>query len=314
MNRFLLLLPMLFCLNVFAQDLIVTQRGTKIHCKVVSEDSMYVKYKRVNDMDGEVCMVRRNSIASIEYEKKQMTSADSVLKNRRNCDVIIEKSGDSILCFVQMVGEDIISYKKLENPQGPAYTVHTMGVSQIRYANGQVDHLEADAVNKNLDKKNKKDYSQDCNKLGSDILWDKSGKLYRGRKKLGVIETSHMMEACAPEYKAKYKGGHVASIVGKIPFFTGIVFLGMGVIEKNLVASKLADDSDSNTLIEGGMVMVSIGAPLMIGGKCIERNNLKAFYRSFVHDDAYVPMENECSPLELNFVGGYNKVGLSLTF
>jgi len=54
-------------------------------------------------------------------------------------DIITLKNGDDILSLIQEIGEVNVKYKKLENPNGPDYTLSKTEIIMIRYANGSRD-------------------------------------------------------------------------------------------------------------------------------------------------------------------------------
>ena len=54
-------------------------------------------------------------------------------------DVITLKNGTDINALVQQIGEVEIEYKKIENPNGPNYTLKKSEILMIRYENGTKD-------------------------------------------------------------------------------------------------------------------------------------------------------------------------------
>jgi len=52
-------------------------------------------------------------------------------------DIITLQSGGDIKAIVQSVGEDVIKYKKIDNPTGPTYSVRKSEVFVIKYASGR---------------------------------------------------------------------------------------------------------------------------------------------------------------------------------
>ena len=54
-------------------------------------------------------------------------------------DVIVMKSGVEIQAFVQEIGIDNVKYKKLDNPDGPNYTLRQSDIVLIRFANGSTE-------------------------------------------------------------------------------------------------------------------------------------------------------------------------------
>jgi len=54
-------------------------------------------------------------------------------------DVITKKNGETITGLVYEIGDIDVKYKKIENPNGPNYTVKKSEISMIKYANGSKD-------------------------------------------------------------------------------------------------------------------------------------------------------------------------------
>ena len=54
-------------------------------------------------------------------------------------DIIFLKNGDEIQAVVSEIGTDDVKYKKIDNSNGPSYTLKKSEVFMIRYANGSKD-------------------------------------------------------------------------------------------------------------------------------------------------------------------------------
>ena len=54
-------------------------------------------------------------------------------------DVITLKNGGEIQALVQEVGETLVTFKRLDNPDGPNYTLRRSEIFMIEYANGTRD-------------------------------------------------------------------------------------------------------------------------------------------------------------------------------
>ena len=54
-------------------------------------------------------------------------------------DIITTKSGENIQAKVVEVGQTLIKYKKVDNPDGPTYTIDKADVVMTRYENGVVE-------------------------------------------------------------------------------------------------------------------------------------------------------------------------------
>ena len=67
-------------------------------------------------------------------------------------DVITLKNGDEIQALVQEIGDVDIKYKKIENQQGPNYTLKKSEIFMIKYANGSKD-VFTDQQNPYIEKK-----------------------------------------------------------------------------------------------------------------------------------------------------------------
>ncbi|MFC2113319.1 hypothetical protein ACFLTA_08630 [Bacteroidota bacterium] len=59
--------------------------------------------------------------------------------NLHSQDLIVMKSGEEIQAIVLEVGIEVIKYKKVDNQQGPTYSIVKSDVFMIKYANGTKD-------------------------------------------------------------------------------------------------------------------------------------------------------------------------------
>jgi hypothetical protein len=62
-----------------------------------------------------------------------------VIRIAKSQDIILMKNGDEVKSKVLEINDNIIKYKKTENPDGPAYSVQKTDVLMIKYANGTKD-------------------------------------------------------------------------------------------------------------------------------------------------------------------------------
>ncbi|MBC7447518.1 MAG: hypothetical protein H7330_05610 [Hymenobacteraceae bacterium] len=54
-------------------------------------------------------------------------------------DIIVKRNGDDIAAQIVEVTPDVIKYRRVDNPQGPLFTLYRAEVFMIRYANGTKD-------------------------------------------------------------------------------------------------------------------------------------------------------------------------------
>ncbi len=67
-------------------------------------------------------------------------------------DLIIKKNGDEINAKIQELGAREIKYKKMDNPDGPLFSILKSEVFMIKYANGTKDVFDAAGnSNSNID-------------------------------------------------------------------------------------------------------------------------------------------------------------------
>ena len=82
-------------------------------------------------------------------------------------DVIVLKNGAEIQAFVQEIGIDNVKYKKIENPDGPNYTMRQSDIVMIRFANGsrevfsENEESETGTINRQNRPQNRQDQPQD---------------------------------------------------------------------------------------------------------------------------------------------------------
>ena len=69
MKNFLIFLFLIIsCLGAFSQDLIITKKGDKITCKVLSVEQNSVSYKKSSNLDGPSYSIEKTQIASVTYK------------------------------------------------------------------------------------------------------------------------------------------------------------------------------------------------------------------------------------------------------
>lgn len=61
-------------------------------------------------------------------------------------DVITLKNGNEITALVYEIGDIDVKYKKIDNPNGPNYTLKKLDISMIKYANGSQDIFSSSAT------------------------------------------------------------------------------------------------------------------------------------------------------------------------
>ena len=75
--------------------------------------------------------------AKNEAEAKKKANETTTKPNAPTPDIITLQNGTDIKALVQEVGNDVIKYKKIDNPDGPNYTLKKSDVFMIKYANGR---------------------------------------------------------------------------------------------------------------------------------------------------------------------------------
>ena len=68
----------------------------------------------------------------------------TIFTNCYSQDVIIQKSGNEFQGKVIEVGVTEIKYRKIDNPDGPLYSIMRTDVAMIRYENGTKDIFNAE--------------------------------------------------------------------------------------------------------------------------------------------------------------------------
>lgn len=61
-------------------------------------------------------------------------------------DVLVKKDGSSLLGRVEEVTETEVKYRKVDNPDGPLYTIKVADLMRINYENGQSDVFSQDGM------------------------------------------------------------------------------------------------------------------------------------------------------------------------
>jgi hypothetical protein len=155
----------LFGLNAIAQDVIVTKDAKKINAKVTEVDIDHIKYKSFKNQDGPTYTLLKSAVSSILYQNgaveifsedktsPELTPAALVALLGLNAiaqDVIVTKDEKKINAKVTEVYIDNIKYKRIDNLDGPTYTLPKSAISSILYQNGNVETFGDDKTSSGL--------------------------------------------------------------------------------------------------------------------------------------------------------------------
>ena len=68
MNRILIILLSLMCINVCAQDIITTKQGEEIEAKVVKIATTEIEYKKWSNVEGPSYILQKNQVFMIKFQ------------------------------------------------------------------------------------------------------------------------------------------------------------------------------------------------------------------------------------------------------
>lgn len=87
-------------------------------------------------------------------------------------DLIAKKDGTIIKAKVLEIGEESIKYKKIDNPDGPSYTVSKENVISINYASGEVEKFSSSEAPKKKEKEEEDEFAGEEKSKPNPILED----------------------------------------------------------------------------------------------------------------------------------------------
>jgi hypothetical protein len=70
-------------------------------------------------------------------------SVVSLAQTTRKADVILMRNDTKLEVLIQEVEEQVIKYRKLNDPEGPLFSVRKSEIASIHYGNGEVETFEA---------------------------------------------------------------------------------------------------------------------------------------------------------------------------
>lgn len=144
-------------------------------------------------------------------------------------DILILRTGDELKTIVTEIDENLIKYKKFENPTGPVYSVEKSAVFMIKYENGSKEVFEQTVV-----KPGKETSSSDVSQAKpGELVYVKYGVIKENELVLTPDELMAKYDNC-PEALNYYKRGRKLLKIGSVTGYTGaFVSLGFGLLVKN---------------------------------------------------------------------------------
>ena len=226
-------------------------------------------------------------------------------------DVITMKNGENIQALIQEIGLSEIKYKKIENPNGPDYTLIKTDVLMIKYANGSTDVFaesatpdestetatvakvaQSKALSQNEGNRGRVDIMQG-NKVAEPPI-----KQVPSSKAL-ILED---MKIYSPNLYSQYKSGKRTSTISYILSFAGGFLAGYALGE--YLSDKEMTDERSTMIGIGGAGIIG-GIALGIVGDSKKNRAIRNFKNQFYTQSS--------SPyFQFNMYG--NKIGLAFVF
>jgi len=229
-------------------------------------------------------------------------------------DKIILESAEVIEGKVEMIGVDVIRYRKYSYPQGPLYEVSKKNVLAILYENGTAEVFVANKgmaqATDQYSPQIKENLSDSCSQ--SLMLCELSNGKLIGRNsgiKLGRKETYRIME-CFDVYMArKFRSYSRKARIGSFLLGSGLVLNTIG--GAMLCTNKNPYDSGltyiGSYLLLHGVPSLLVGIPLRASGVSKRKDTVYDFYHK------YSLLSSKNSPTLYFYSNGLG-VGLNMTF
>ena len=167
-------------------------------------------------------------------------------------DVITLKNGDEIQASVQEIGDVDVKYKRVDNPNGPNYTLKKSDIFMIKYANGSRDVFADDAAPAtpttpvpNTTTTPSTVTRQPSDQYQADALNEPLSingiKIYNSNGvRLSDYEVQNAMRN-VPEAFALYNSGKSLRTTGTVFFGVQLACLGVGIVQ---LARGLAEEDE----------------------------------------------------------------------
>lgn len=161
-------------------------------------------------------------------------------------DIIILKDGDEIKSKVQEILTNEVKFKKINNLEGPIYSINKDKIVMIIFENGEKEIF--------LDEK------EDSDKL------EISSGFYKGNNKINRKEFKKLLYSNQKAYN-EYKSGTLLKTVGLVVLLPSSAYLGWSIGQ---------GDTESEMLIAGGLGVVG-GFLAIIGGNKMVKKSLETY-------------------------------------
>lgn len=172
-------------------------------------------------------------------------------------DIILLKNGEEIKAFVNEVAVDLIKYKKLENPDGPIYSIEKSSVVMITYMNGSQDIFSEQAKNIFQDKKQQE-------KEPNSVLIVKKGSVRQNNIYLNKNDVRTLM-ANNSDALELYNSGKKLLVLGEIFSYSGLcVIFGAAIVEKK---GNFEENSANMVGIIGGVISLASSMAVTFTGR-----------------------------------------------
>ena len=145
--------------TAFAQDVITLKNGDDIQALVQEIGDIDIKYKKFENPTGPNYTLKKAEVFMIKYangskdvfndttpEPDAAAETASVPEQFvcEVCDVILLKNGMEIQVLKLIIGEDDVTFKKYEDPDGTDYTLQQFEIDAIIHANGKKEKFDID--------------------------------------------------------------------------------------------------------------------------------------------------------------------------
>jgi len=137
-----IILFLTFSLILKAQDTIIKKNGQNMVVEIAENVVNKIKYKTIPNNDGVIYEMSLNDIFIIKYNDGTLYYFNQDNPNRvtdNAGDIIIKTNYDEINTNVLEISTTEIKYKKLNNINGPLYTIFKSEVMAIIYKNGSME-------------------------------------------------------------------------------------------------------------------------------------------------------------------------------
>ena len=230
-------------------------------------------------------------------------------------DIITLKTGADIQALVQEIGEVDVKFKRLDNPNGPSYSLRKSEIIMIRYANGSRDVFEENIVSQPevTDERN----FQNRDRFQQNVATDYTAFTQLRRNDAAM---DHFLRQNDDALYRQFHKGVKLRRTGKALFGPGLGLSigGLGLLIAGSIWYEDAKDydekSDAQDMIDiggaalvVGQALIIVSIPLSASGGGMKRRAANGYEEKyFKNRTGYQPA------LDINFNG--NGVGLALRF